>query len=260
MPFIYSNCDPNHVSRGLLMKKFVIVIISFLVLFIFLVLNYLLWDKENLLKQRDTDKIQQDWLRGENLTLRTTVEELEQSVSNLEEEKDAQRDEIVELEQQVRLALQRENSNLKAIQEKDQALYDYKLLMSDELKSVATLWFSHISKSEYEESFNLLDKDFTLWNKRFNLQEYIEFISEIKSITLQEEPKDSEDKAFIILGDGDEPYIIKTQIKVNIDSKESKIIEDLESGANTLEVSFKYNRDTSNWVIMSILTLRIGKP
>lgn len=236
------------------MKKFVIVIISFLVLFIFLVLNYLLWDKENLQKQRDNEKIQQDWLRGENLTLRTTVDELEQKLAALEDQNDTQRDKIVELEQQVRQALERENSNLKAIQEKDQALGDYKLLMEDELKAVVNEWFSQITKAAYEESFNLLDKDFKLWNRRFNSKDYINFISAVKSVALAEESKDTNEKSFIILGDG-EPYIIKTQVKVTLVIKESQNFLDMKSGPNTLEMSFKYNRDTSNWVIMSVQTI-----
>ena len=65
------------------MKKFVTVIISFLILFIFLTLNYLLWDKENLLKLRDNDRIEQNWLRGQNLSLQNTVEQLERSMKDL---------------------------------------------------------------------------------------------------------------------------------------------------------------------------------
>ena len=48
------------------MKKFVIVIISIVVLFSFLMLNYLVWDKENLQKQRESDRLEQDWLKGQN--------------------------------------------------------------------------------------------------------------------------------------------------------------------------------------------------
>ena len=40
------------------MKKFVVVMITILVLFVFLMLNYLLWDKENLLKQSESDKLE----------------------------------------------------------------------------------------------------------------------------------------------------------------------------------------------------------
>ena len=69
------------------MKKFVIVMIAILVLFVFLMLNYLLWDKENLLKQSEHDKIEQDWLRGQNRTLQATVNEQEQTIKALEKKR-----------------------------------------------------------------------------------------------------------------------------------------------------------------------------
>ena len=62
------------------MKKFVIVMITIMILFVFLMVNYLLWDKENLLKQTESDKIEQDWLRGQNRTLQATVNEQEQAM------------------------------------------------------------------------------------------------------------------------------------------------------------------------------------
>lgn len=242
-----------------MMKKFVIVMISFLVLFIFLVLNYLLWDKENLLKQRDSDKIEQDWLRGQNRTLQTTIEELEQDMAGLEDQNSAQRDKIAELEQQIRLALQRENVNLKDIQEKDQALGDYKALMAEDLEALLTNWFDSISKSRYEESFNRLDPQSILWGHRFDLENYISFISSIGMITLKEETKDSNDESFMVL-DSTEPTIIETQARVSIKLKEGVKPEELESGALALKISFKYDRDASNWAIMSVETLRTGNP
>jgi thymidylate synthase len=54
-------------------------------------LNYLLWDKENLQKQSATDKIEQDWLRGQNRTLQTTVDEQEAAINQLTNENKARR-------------------------------------------------------------------------------------------------------------------------------------------------------------------------
>lgn len=60
--------------------------IAAIVLFVFLMLNYLVWDKERLQNQRESDKIEQDWLRGQNRILSTTVNDLEQANKKLEEE------------------------------------------------------------------------------------------------------------------------------------------------------------------------------
>ena len=80
------------------MKKFVIVMIAAIVLFVFLMLNYLVWDKERLQNQRESDKIEQDWLRGQNRILSTTVNDLEQANKKLEEEVAYQKTEISNLE------------------------------------------------------------------------------------------------------------------------------------------------------------------
>ncbi len=244
------------------MKKFVVVMISFLVLFVFLMLNYLLWDKENLLKQRDTDKIEQDWLRGQNRTLQTTVEELEQDIKALDKQNDEQRDKIVDLEQQVRLALQRENDYLKELQVKDAALRDFKSFMGDELNIVAVQWFTDISKNRIEESFTLLDGGATLWGKIYSKEEYIKFISAIQAITIQEEQKETDIKPLTILEDQGEPYVIMTQIQVTVSIKEenNESFKDLVNGQNTLEVVFKYSPDTTHWKIRSVSTLKSRDP
>jgi hypothetical protein len=240
------------------MKKFVVVMISFLVLFVFLMLNYLLWDKENLLKQRDTDKIEQDWLRGQNRTLQTTVEELEQDIKALDKLNDEQRDKIVDLEQQVRLALQRENDYLKELQVKDAALRDFKSFMGDELNIVAVQWFTDISKDRIGESFTLLDEGATLWGKIYSKEEYIKFISAIQAISIKEEQKESDIKSLTILEDQGEPYVIKTQIQVEVSIKEEhrEAFKDMGNGNNTLEVIFRYDPDTANWGILSVSTLK----
>lgn len=243
------------------MKKFVIVLISFLVLFVFFMLNYLLWDKENLLKLRDNDKVQQDWLRGQNLTLQTTVEDLEQSVKTLDIENDAQKDKIVDLELQVRLALQGENDNLKVIQAQNNALSDYKSFMEDELKKVIVQWFSDVTNNNFEESIIYLDKNFKLWGKLYNTEQYIDFISDIQIISMQKEQKDG-DKPFTILEDQGEAYEIITQIQVEVSIKEDQqeSFQDLKSGSNTLEMIFRYDPGSNNWEIMSVFTLKVGSP
>lgn len=244
------------------MKKFVVVMISFLVLFVFLMLNYLLWDKENLLKQRNNDKIEQDWLRGQNRTLQNTVEELEQEIKTLDKQIDEQQDKIVDLEQQVRLALQKENDTFKEIQVKDAAISDYKSFMRDKLMELTVQWFSDISKDRIEESYTLLSEDHTLWGKFYNKEKYISYISAIQSVSIQEEQKETETKPLTILENQGEPYVIKTQIQVVASIKEEhrESFKDLGNGHNILEVVFKYNPDTTHWGILAVSTLKSGKP
>lgn len=241
------------------MKKFVIVMISLLVLFVFLMLNYLLWDKENLLKQRDTDKLEQDWLRGQNLTLQSTVDELQRNIETLKGQNDTQRNRIVELERQVSEALQRENSNLLEIQDHKEALRHYKSFMEDEIYQVAEQFFARLTSANPEESWAFLDKSCKLWGRSYSLDQYIELISGIKSITIKED-KDTDVKPFVILADQGGAYEIKSQIRIEVSLNEEKGFIHLDPGENTLEVIFTYNTESAHWAIASLSTLKVGKP
>jgi hypothetical protein len=243
------------------MKKFVTVIISFLVLFIFLVINYLLWDKENLLKLRDNDKIQQDWLRGQNLTLQTTVDELEKSVKDMTAQNETQKNKILDLESKVSSALARENENLQTIQVQKNALSQYKSFMKDELQEAAQKWFSDISNNKFEESMKLLDKNFRLWGVSYDNKQYADFVSVFQSIEIQKEQNDGSESFSIFEDDGD-PLEIRTRIAAEVSLKKDVAPESLsfKSGPNTFEMLFRYVPESQSWVIKSVLTIQTGKP
>ncbi|NLM75119.1 MAG: hypothetical protein GX187_03385 [Clostridiaceae bacterium] len=236
------------------MKKFVIVMVSIFILFIFIMMNYLLWDKENLMEQRDNDRIEQDWLRGQNRTLQATVEELEQAIRKLQDEKEEQQNKIIDLENKLREALERENSSIKDIQEKNQAIAHYKRFMEEEVKNVAVKWFSDISNRKYEESFEYLYKNFTLQGNKYDKKNYIELVKGFETIYILPD-KDSEVKPFAVIQDEGSAYEVYTRIKALISLKSGNIegIGDIfQNGVNTLEVVFLYDIDLERWIIKSI--------
>lgn len=243
------------------MKKFVTVIISFLVLLIFLVLNYLLWDKENLIKLRDNDKIEQDWLRGQNLTLQRTVERHEQAIKLLTEENVAQKDKIMELESKVSTSLLKESENLKAIQLHKDALRQYKSFMKLDIKEIAEQWFSAISNDNYEESAKYLDKNFRIWSRFYNLEEYVKFVSAFQNIAVEKEQTGGSE-TFVIIDDTGDPYEIRTRVAVDISLKRGTQSEnqDFINGPNMLELLFVYVPNSDSWAIKSISTIKSGKP
>ena len=244
------------------MKKFVVVMVSCLVLFVFIILNYLLWDKGNMLQQRDSDRIEQDWLRGQNRTLQTTVEELEQTVKSLKSQNSEQADKITNLEDRIARAVQQENINLQELHSLDQALDVYKPFMRDEVKDVFIRWCSDIGSRKFEESLARLGKGFKLWEKQYESQQYMEFISAIQAISVRE-GKNGDEETFVILEDHNDPYEIKTRIEAEISVKEP-ILENFHGpadGINPLEVIFHYDMDSGKWVIMSVSAVsNSGKP
>ena len=242
------------------MKKFIIVMISLLVLFVFLMLNYLLWDKENLLKQRDTDKIEQSWLRGQNLSLQSTIDELESTNDSLEIQIKTQKDRILELEKQVSEALKKENENLIKQQVYDESVKNYKISMKDAVNDIVINYFSDITARKFEDSWQYMDANCKLWDKTYNLDDYVKMISVIRSIMVRE--KISDDEPVTVLFNQGEPNEIKTRILVRAFMEETKKenFSYLENGDNTLEVVFTFSTDLSQWVISSISSLKDGKP
>ncbi len=237
------------------MKKFVIVMIAAIVLFLFLMLNYLVWDKENLQNQRESDKLEQDWLRGQNRTLSTSVNELEQANKKLESEISSKKEEISDLELKLRSARQKETNNLQEMQKQTEALNTFKSIMEEDVKRVTEKWFLSITQKSYTDSLTFLDEDFTLWNQLYEENEYIEFISNIQSISIAKESNSTKEGVFTIIYGG-EPHIVQANllVEVYITENAQKNLPHLVNGINTLEVGFIYNSESKTWVIMYVIT------
>lgn len=243
------------------MKKFVIVMISAIVLFIFLMLNYLVWDKGNLQNQRENDRIEQDWLRGQNRILSATVEELEQANEKLESENASQKKEISDLEAKLLFAQQKATSDMHAIQKQEEALNVFKGLMYEDVKRITEKWFLSITQKKAHDSLNLLDKDSTLWGLSYEENEYIELISNIESISIAEESNSDKESTFTVLPGG-EPHIVQASLIVNAYVKEEaqKSMPNLVDGLNTLEIGFNYNSESKSWAILYVITKNNGNP
>ncbi len=244
------------------MKKFVVIMISALVLFTFLMLNYLLWDKENLQKQRETDKIEQDWLRGQNRILSATVEELEQTNSKLEKEAKEYKDKIAELESQMQLLQQKETENDALLAKLTETVNLYKSLMVDDVRDTVSKWFLSISQKDYDDSLGFLGENFTFLGKKYSDREaYIELMSAIDSITIAEKSGNDAKETFTVIEDG-EPEIISVQVVVQayiIDEKKTNL-PGMDDGTNILEIRLSYNKISKNWAILSVIPKNVGNP
>lgn len=242
------------------MKKFVIVIISIVVLFSFLMLNYLVWDKENLQKQRESDRLEQDWLKGQNRILSTTVEELENSNSSLQKTTEEQRTRIRSMEEEIRALRQQQLKDHKRMSDQTSALDLYKSFFTEDLENFTEDWFSCISKNRYKESLSFLHSDFNYWDRQYDAQDYIDFISAIEYIGVSKEGQE-ENPSFVILEGGD-PQIVAAQVTANVQLREDASYEltELSQGINYVEIGFSYNSMSKTWQIMYIDTKNIANP
>lgn len=264
------------------MKKFVILMISFLVLFVFLMLNYLLWDKENLQKQSASDKIEQDWLRGQNRTLQSTIEEQEADISQLKRESQNYQSRIIELEQQLRQTKDEKETSLQQMEILTQAVSEYQLYTLDTLKSFTNNWFLSINEARYEDAYGFFSSDAVLFEKALEKEAFEDGMSRIKSISLVEQDEELEKlhPSFEIMKGMGNVYEVmaKATIELNIaaeadggkDAEDKKSdtpgenalepFSNLVEGVNQLQITYRYFPEEKKWVMVSILAITGTKP
>ncbi len=244
------------------MKKFIIVMISFLVLFVFLMLNYLLWDKENLQKERESDKIEQDWLRGQNRTLQSTISEHERTIQSLEGKNNSQKEQISILEQQLTLSEQIGKSREAELAAQKEAVTLYKEFTAPALVETVRGWFADISEANYEGSYLKMAENATVFGSNMSKEAYIMFISVFKSLTVVEETEENL-KVYEFINDREDIYQIHIQLKADILLKEEKPELpgfSLTDGINVLDMVFLWNSTEKYWAILVVSTVPEIKP
>lgn len=164
--------------------------IALLVLFVFLMLNYLLWDKENLQNQSATDKFDLEQLRSTNRTLQTTINEQEQAINTLEKDNENYKTQAAEQQQTINQFTATQNSLDGQLNMKNQAIDDYKLLMADSLKLIMQQWFDNLTNRNYEAAFQALDSGYTLFGGHYGQDEFNSSVAALKSISFDQQNKD----------------------------------------------------------------------
>ncbi len=251
------------------MKKFVIVMITILVLFVFLMVNYLLWDKENLLKQTESDKIEQDWLRGQNRTLQSTVNEQEQAIKALEKEKNQLSTRISGLEQELKRINSLTEDYRKEIAEKGQAINNYKMFTEGLLCELTLDWFESISNRDYEAAWDLLASDHMIFGKQYNREDFFRYLESVHSIGLVRKAGEEDDGAGkegykkhwtadgfsfeILKGYGDEYEVMtELQVEVVLDGKHAGEVTDWMQGLSQLRMLFLFSHEDQKWEIKTV--------
>mgnify|MGYP000951469952 CR=1 FL=1 len=251
------------------MKKFVVVMIAILVLFVFLMLNYLLWEKENLVKQSESDRVEQDWLRGQNRTLQATVNEQEQAIKALEAEKNQLQSRINSLEEELRRINTQVESYRKDISNKGQAINSYKMLTESMLCQLTLEWFESISNRDYDAAWELMAPGHTVFGRQYSQEEFARFMEAVHKISLAEKTDEEDDGSGtendgkqdtadgfhfeILRGFGNEYEVMaELQAEVTLDGEADGEDSGWVQGANKLRMTFLLNPDEQKWVIKAI--------
>ena len=227
------------------MKKFVIAVVFIFLTATLILVNYLLWDREqqmaNYKNMSASKNLSIETLEEKNYSLSTINKEYEQTIKKLT-------DESVKLNERV-AAL---SAELDTVKKSD---LDKNIIISklkgyiDKTPMVGTIekWVQHINKKNYTVAFTYFStnaKD-SLLNNSQDFQNYYQ--KEIKSITLKD--------AKIITSEYDSDKIGKLQFLVNLDVVKAEEASDnnFVEGPNQKIFTMEYDIDTDSWLILEIL-------
>lgn len=244
------------------MKKFIVVVISLLFLTVFLMMNYLIWDKDNLLQQQQDSQNQQDWLRGQNSALSDTITELEETVKGLERDKASLNEQNNSLQRQVISATGREATLRRTLDTKTQNLESLKTASLPVLRTILSDWMTAVTEKRLEDSLLYFSQDYQFFQKVLTPERYGELIeTTLLSLAYQRGPQpegEPETVPPIVMFErvGNESQDLSVLVRVQV---LAELVPDAEvsapyfkTGMNTLQVQFVYDAINQKWYIQSI--------
>lgn len=240
------------------MKKFIVVVISVLFLSVFLMMNYLLWDKDNLLKAQQDAETQQSWLRGQNNAMEDTIAELEDTSKKLEKEKADLNEQNNALQRQVITATGRETTLRRALDAKTQNLEALKTSTLPILKQLLADWMTAVSEGRLDDSFTFFAQDIRFMERIVNSDSYRELLSTTLSGLYFRNPEEAgaEPSAVVFERAGGESQDLVVLVRTQVFAQriaESQVPEPFfAQGPNSLSVQFLYDGINQKWYIQSV--------
>ena len=244
------------------MKKFIVVVISLLFLTVFLMMNYLIWDKDNLLRQQQDSQNQQDWLRGQNSALSDTITELEERVKNLERDKANLNEQNNSLQRQVISATAREATLRRSLDTKSQNLESLKTASLPVLRTIFSDWMTAVTDRRFDDSLLYFSQEYQFFQKVLTPERYRELVeSTLLSVSYQRAPQpegEPETIPPIVMFErvGSESQDLSVSVRVQVVAELMPEVDPampyFKTGMNTLQVQFVYDAINQKWFIQAI--------
>jgi septal ring factor EnvC (AmiA/AmiB activator) len=158
-------------------KRLIVIMISVIFLSAFIMMNYLLWDKDNLVKQQEQDKIQQDWLLGQNRALEQSIQDQDSINKKLTTEISELKFQITQFESQLRSSKDQNDLTSQLLTEKNQVVEVYKSDSLDKLRGITENWLLAINEGRLDDSFLLFGTQAVFMGRLLNLESYKEYFT-----------------------------------------------------------------------------------
>lgn len=234
------------------MKKLVLVVVWLLLIAVFVVLNYLIWDREN--REKDIKS-----LENLNASNNSSITALGREINNLETEKKRLEAEIFDLKKKVsdlenanKKMEEDNNKNLEIIQRKNETVY--MLIQQSGTKDIEKAiikWVDSINTGNYEEAYKLIrlrpfSNQVLMSSKEF-ADNYKNSIKSIKIESMELLPED-------ILDNKKGDIVFKVQFNVEKSEGFDRLFTDFSEGLNERYITVDYSKEMEQWMISGIFT------
>jgi len=231
------------------MKKLVLFLVSALIIFTFIALNYLIWEKEN--RDKDIEN-----LKYINLNSNSRINAYERDIKNLEEQLKTLKAELSELEnnnkllEEDKLKLEKEVANYTELIEKKNGTIGALTQMVNikELDAPVRKWIEAIDSGKYEEAYKIQSKELLEQQNIKNPDDFAQkFKNSVKSMKIKDiefvTEKIPEDKMGNII------FNVAVDVEKTENNQENNVFR---NGSNNLFFTVDYDVELKCWVISSI--------
>jgi len=230
------------------MKRFVVIVTSLFIIFVFIALNYLLWDRESLVKLRKADPAsidalgrinmsrsnEKNWLEQHNGELKSQIEELKKKIKELEAN-------IINQQQLI------DNNTQFIIEMKHQ-------IDPEPLQLAAEEWVNLISGAEYEEAYARAASNCKFWGNIWTIRMFSDyFVQNVEKIQLMHNNETKKPMVEVIPSQTAD-WEMNVSVHVRTVMKEGARQDYLRQEENILRFTFIYSERLEQWLINSITT------
>jgi len=231
------------------MKKLVLILVSALIIFTFIALNYLLWEKEN----RDKDIENLKYL---NLSSNSRINAYERDIKNLEEQLKLLKEEMSKLEEsnklleEDKLQLEKEIAHYSEVLDKRNVTIDAlsRIANIKELEAPVRKWIEAIDAGEYIEAYKLQSKELMEKENIRNPDDLArKFKNSVSSMRIRDIKLVTEDIPENKVGN------IIFNVEIDVEKKQNEQGNSaFINGSNNMYFTVDYNAEREYWVISDI--------
>lgn len=228
------------------MKRFVVIITSLLIIFVFIALNYLLWDRESLVTLRESNQASINTLSRININL-------SEENSRLTRQTEEMREQIEALSEKVRELEETNTEQQRLIEEQKQFILDLKSQINPEpVKNEAIGWINSIAERNFDKAILKLSEACSFCGNNWTPRMFSSyFVQNIEDIQIRYNDENQTPMVEVI------PYQtpdfnIKVVMHVRVDLTEKAAGEYLQHGNNIIELDFTYSDRLEQWVITAV--------